>query len=775
MKRVLVVLLCMFCSTAIASHIVGGEFELLYLSKNLYRLNLILYFDTKHSDFPPPGQEQAITVAIFSKRTNQLIQKYLLNFQDPPQHVEYYQIECANGEVVTDRLLYWANITLPDAQFSDSEGYYVVWERCCRNYLIDNIYSDDPNGGAPSPIAAGQTFYLEFPAITKNGVPFINSSPRLNPPLNDYGCPNLPYFVDFAGTDDDGDSLVYTLATPLNTHSTVAVPNIDDAFAPFPEVQWKPGFSLDNIFQGNPDLSISRDGLLRVTPTIPGLFVFAVRCEEFRDGVKIGELRRDFQMFVASGCQPAEPPVITAKELGSADFSNSLSVSFNNDVSDEERCIEVKVSDPDALSADNNFSEDIEIRAIAIGFKANVSEILPADKDESITPGNPEKIFRICFEKCPYNSTGDFVIGIIAFDDACALPLMDTVKVNVHVEPPPNVDPAFETPDVNETLAVNAEKSWDISGVDADLNPLDINVITDGFTMEEFGMSLETIKLENGKYEARLSWDPDCNVVKFGTRRDFEIKISMDDVECNFNKADTMTFNLHVDIPLNTAPVLTVTSASEVEVIDGVVSAEADMPIVLDVTSKDIDIVPPHNALTLELDTAASELPDGYTFTNVTGTGQINSVFSWSPDCSIFSDGVYQKDYKFVFRTFDQSCIEQKSDTAEISAIVKDVDQGVENFQPPNLVTPNGDGYNEFFGLDEIAKVSDTDVLPNLPRDNCVGKFLSIRIYNRWGKKVFESDQRNFRWYANNQAAGIYFYHINYSNVEFKGSINLKF
>jgi hypothetical protein len=769
MKKILVVLFWLLCSSAMASHIVGGEFELLYISKNVYRLNLIYYFDRKNSTFPPPGNEQSITVAIFGKRTNQLIQKEILSYVGL-ESVGYYQPECSSGEIVTDKLTYTKIITLSDAQFSDSEGYYVVWERCCRNYGITNIYSVDPDVNSAN--AAGQTFYLEFPPVTKNGVQFINSSPRLFPPLNDYGCPNMPYFADFAGTDDDGDSLVYTLVTPLSTHSTVAVPDIDNAFAPFPEVTWKPGFGLNNVLQGSPDLTISTDGLLRVTPTMSGLFVFAVRCEEFRDGIKIGELRRDFQMFVADGCEPSEPPDIKAKDLASSTFvGEQLSVSFNNNVADEDRCIEVKVADPDAQSDD----ETIKIRAIAIGFKADVSEILPAVKSGSINSGTPEKIFRICFDKCPYNSTGNFVVGIIAFDDACALPLMDTVKINVYIEPPSNVDPYFETPDINESLAVNAEKTWNISGVDADLNPLLINVITDGFTLEEFGMSLETVKLENGKYEAKLNWNPNCNVVKFGARRDFEVKIIMDDVECNFNKPDTMTFNLHVDIPLNTAPELTVTSKSEVEVINGVVTAEADMPIVLDVTSKDVDVIPPHNELTLELDVDASVLPEGYTFSNVNGVNKISSTFSWTPDCGIFSDGVFKKDYKLVFRTFDKSCIEQQSDTAEITATVTDIDQRVEDFLPPNLITPNGDGFNEFFGLDEIVKVSDTDVLPNLPRDNCLGKFLSIRIYNRWGKKVFESDQRNFRWYANNEAAGIYFYHINYSNLEFKGSLSLKF
>ena len=54
-----------------------------------------------------------------------------------------------------------------------------------------------------------------FPRSLKTDNHFINSSPRLFPPLNDYACPRKPYYVDFAGVDDDGDSLVYSLVTPL--------------------------------------------------------------------------------------------------------------------------------------------------------------------------------------------------------------------------------------------------------------------------------------------------------------------------------------------------------------------------------------------------------------------------------------------------------------------------------------------------------------------------------------------------------------------------------
>ena len=238
-------------------------------------------------------------------------------------------------------------MTLLDNVYNDPQGYYIVWQRCCRNYQITNIYSEAPLSGDPAdPNAAGQTFYLEFPPVVKKGVKFYNSSPRLFPPLNDYACPFKPYYVNFAGVDDDNDSLVYSLVTPLNTLSTLALPSAEPG--PYPLVRWRPGYSLSNIINGAPDLRITTDGFLTATATAQGLYVFAVKVEQYRDKQKIGESRRDFQMLVVDGCQPAQPPQILGKKLADTGFTfdNTMAVSFDNTVADGSRCIQVRVSDP---------------------------------------------------------------------------------------------------------------------------------------------------------------------------------------------------------------------------------------------------------------------------------------------------------------------------------------------------------------------------------------------------------------------------------------------
>jgi hypothetical protein len=215
----------------------------------------------------------------------------------------------------------------------------------------------------------------------------------------------------------------------LSTHTTEPFPPLRPA--PYPEVDWKSPFSLNNILDGAPDLRITQDGFLTATPTHQGLYVFAVKCEEFRAGEKIGEVRRDFQMLVVDICPQAEPPQILGRKLTDATFGydETMSITFSNTVADGDRCIEVQVSDPDASKQEDGFQERIKIKAIPLGFKKDVRGILPEVTSATLLNGST-KNFQICFDKCPYVK-GPFQVGIVAYDDACSLPLFDTLKVTV--------------------------------------------------------------------------------------------------------------------------------------------------------------------------------------------------------------------------------------------------------------------------------------------------------------------------------------------------------
>lgn len=60
----------------------------------------------------------------------------------------------------------------------------------------------------------------------------------------------------------------------------------------------------------------------------------------------------------------------------------------------------------------------------------------------------------------------------------------------------------------------------------------------------------------------------------------------------------------------------------------------------------------------------------------------------------------------------------------------------------PNVITPNGDGVNEFF------KLGNLEHHPNI----------SVIIYDRWGKKVYENSNYNNQWKADGVSDGTYFY-----------------
>jgi gliding motility-associated-like protein len=95
------------------------------------------------------------------------------------------------------------------------------------------------------------------------------------------------------------------MVTPLDRRNT----NQNSVSSgPYPEVSWVSNYGSTAAMSGSPNLAINaRSGQLTVTPDKLGLFVFGVNVEEYRNGVKIGEVRRDFQFLVVE-CPPTIPP-----------------------------------------------------------------------------------------------------------------------------------------------------------------------------------------------------------------------------------------------------------------------------------------------------------------------------------------------------------------------------------------------------------------------------------------------------------------------------------
>ena len=76
----------------------------------------------------------------------------------------------------------------------------------------------------------------------------------------------------------------------------------------------------------------------------------------------------------------------------------------------------------------------------------------------------------------------------------------------------------------------------------------------------------------------------------------------------------------------------------------------------------------------------------------------------------------------------------------------------------PNVITPNGDGLNDAFYIDNITNFEDAHLF----------------VYNRWGQKVFESKPYRNEWVPNDQASGTYFYVLRSDNFnELRGDLTI--
>jgi len=774
MKKFLFALLLMVVLPVYGSHIVGGEFELLHISGYNYQLNMILYFDDVNGE--PGALDQTVTASFYRKRDNAFMTSLLLPLITRTP-VSYTQPACSYDSLKTDRIFYSSTITLSPDTFNDPMGYYISWQRCCRNYKIRNIYSNPPS---PGEIYAGQTFYLEFPPVIKDNIQFVNSSPHLFPPLSDFGCPGRPYYVNFAGVDDDNDSIAYSLTTPLNVNQLLPNGVSPASPAPYALVTWRPPYSLTNIIGGSPDLRISSNGLLTCTPVNQGLFVFAVKAEEFRNGAKIGETRRDFQMLVIPGCEPDQPPQIVGKKLTDSTFNfvNNMFVSFADTVKDGTRCIIVQVSDPDSKDPTHNYTQNISIRAIALNFKktdlGNI--ILPSVTSATLTNGSTKE-FTICFPQCPFINA-PYQIGIIAADDACSLPMTDTLKVTVTVQPPPNSNANFLPPKITSAqLNEGGSGTWPFAAKDGDGDNLVLSVIPDGFVLKDAGMTYSILNQTAGSANGSISWNAFCKKYEFAKKTNFTIRVLVDDQDqCNIIHYDTAIFHLNVVLP-DINPKLKIYNENQS----------------LDLTDKSIEVSLAHlgfdllgtdsniseiDTLTLSLTNATGNIPPvDYTFLNATGLHNVESKFSWDPTCSIFKDGSYDNQYKFQFIVTNNHCKTPTFDSAFVKVRIKDIDSSDKNFQPANVITTYPDHCNDFFAIDGFESEPNCDgqirQVPSAPMDNCSNRFERVRIYDRWGKLVFESTDRKFRWYAQNETAGVYYYLIKYTLKEYKSSLTV--
>lgn len=294
-----------------ASHIIGGNLVLTPKAtpKGTYTVCVVLYYDAQSTD--PNAEQTDLTISFFRKRDNarlndlglKVVSREPLAFTNPG---------CATSRNLKINVVkFAADIQLPLGQYGDPGGFYLTWERCCRSSDVSNIKS----AGTSSLV-----LYAEFPPVSTQ-----NSSPVFNVANGEILCSNKPYTFASGATDPDGDELRYRLETPFNsTRPPFGIDPLAPATAgPYPKSEWEDGLSSTNPLPSSPAFAIDpQTGTLSLTPTKTGLFVYRVVVEEYRNGRKLGEVHRDYQMVVVD-CSNENPPPVS---LTSATFPTGTSV-----------------------------------------------------------------------------------------------------------------------------------------------------------------------------------------------------------------------------------------------------------------------------------------------------------------------------------------------------------------------------------------------------------------------------------------------------------------
>lgn len=293
-----------------ATHQVGGQLEMRAVGDvpGHFIITVTNYFEDNRAAAVSSG-----SLAIFRKRDN--VQQLAFAAYETGRRSS---IIYANSFCATQRNLrfitatFAADVQLSPQQYTDSEGYYISYQTRSRNGGVNNLNN---------PLQTGFTFYMEFPPLTTTGKYINNSSPQFTPVNGEYVCLGKPFTYAFGGTDPDGDELRYSLSTPLNQSGNG---NNPISAGPYPNVSFTSGYSTSNAIPGIPALTVNaQTGQLSVTASEVGLFVFAVRVDEYRNGQKIGEVRRDFQLLVVD-CPPTPTPDPAAQIMGLADSKTTL-------------------------------------------------------------------------------------------------------------------------------------------------------------------------------------------------------------------------------------------------------------------------------------------------------------------------------------------------------------------------------------------------------------------------------------------------------------------
>ena len=250
MKRILLIIVLLISTSQLfASHLMGGQITAKKIDSFKYEMLLTVYRDTDGIPVYPT-------------------ENFIFSFDSLGTWVQF-----ATHTVPVDAGAYFLNGTevyhyVDTMIFPNAGKFLVTYNNCCRNAAIINMTTP-----------AGESLFLQtILTVDSSGG---NSTPEfLNPPVT-LAQKNWPWYYNPLPYDADGDSIAWQLVTPL---SMSGVPVVGYTI---PRANALMSFTLDTL-----------TGAITWMPDTIGHFVASFLVSEFKNGIKIGEIRRDMQIIV---------------------------------------------------------------------------------------------------------------------------------------------------------------------------------------------------------------------------------------------------------------------------------------------------------------------------------------------------------------------------------------------------------------------------------------------------------------------------------------------
>lgn len=311
--------LCAF--PLLATHLVGGEMTYQYLGDDEYEITLYVYRDCSPDNTLGTGFDFSAAIGVFENGSLYTTLNVNMDSESVAELPTPDDDPCVivPSSVCIERATYIVTVNLPPSEF----GYHLAYQRCCRTPAIINLVV---------PEDLGNTIVAFIPAAgIVNG---NNSSPVFGglPPI--LLCTNFEFGMDHSGQDAEGDSLVYSLCNPFHGASdTNPIPN-PPSTPPYTNVTWAAGYDWDNPISADEPFTIHPiTGWLSGTPNQAGKYAVGVCIEEYRNGVFLGYVIRDFMFNVVNCTQVAAAHIEPQPDPCAGTFVEFINNSINaNDV-----------------------------------------------------------------------------------------------------------------------------------------------------------------------------------------------------------------------------------------------------------------------------------------------------------------------------------------------------------------------------------------------------------------------------------------------------------